>query len=107
VTEKLVSYNTFMPEDSDENKSPHEIARAIHDEVQVARDSALKAHLRFQHSNHTVATEFNHVADHLNHVLANLNRMIAERPEETPSRPLSDRAISPAFGTPRSPDRDL
>ena len=67
-----------MAEDSDENKSPHEIAGAIHDEVQVARDSALKAHLRFLHSNHTVATEFSHVADHLNHVLAGLNRMIEE-----------------------------
>jgi hypothetical protein len=70
-----------MAEESDENKSPREIAQAIHDEVQVARDSALKAHLRFQHSDHTIATEFNHVADHLNHVLAGLNRMIEETQE--------------------------
>jgi hypothetical protein len=70
-----------MAEVSDENKSPHEIAQAIHNEVQVARDSALKAHLRFQHSDHTVATEFNHVADRLNHALAGLNRMIEETQE--------------------------
>jgi hypothetical protein len=70
-----------MTEDSDKNKSPHEIAQEIHNEVQLARDSALKAHLRFQHSNHTVAAEFNHVAEHLNHLLAGLNRMIEETQE--------------------------
>ncbi len=67
-----------MAEDFEEKKSPHEIARAIHDEVQIARDSALKAHLRFEHSAHRIATEFMHLANHLNQVLADLNRMIEE-----------------------------
>jgi haloalkane dehalogenase len=72
------SPNTFMAEDFKENKSPHEIAQAMHDEVQIARDSALKAHLRFEHSDHRVATEFMHLANHLNQVLADLNRMVEE-----------------------------
>ena len=67
-----------MPLESEVNMSPQEIAQAMHDEVQVARDSALKAHLLFQHSDHAVATEFMRQADHLNEVLAALNRMIAK-----------------------------
>jgi hypothetical protein len=67
-----------MALESEENMSPHQIARAMHDEVQIARDSALKAHFLFQHSDHSVATEFMHQADHLNEVLAALNRMIAK-----------------------------
>jgi hypothetical protein len=66
-----------MPLESEVNMSPEEIAQAMHDEVQVARDSALKAHLLFQHSDHAVSTEFMNQADHLNEVLAALNRMIA------------------------------
>jgi hypothetical protein len=67
-----------MAQESEENMSPQQIAQAMHDEVQIARDSALKAHLFFQHSDHAVATEFIHQADHLNEVLAALNRMIAK-----------------------------
>jgi hypothetical protein len=67
-----------MAEDFEEKKSPHEIAQAIHDEVQIARDSALKAHLRFEHADHRIATEFMHLANHLNQVLADLNRMVEE-----------------------------
>jgi hypothetical protein len=66
-----------MALESEVNMSPQEIAQAMHEEVQVARDSALKAHLLFQHSDHAVSTEFRHQADHLNEVLAALNRMIA------------------------------
>jgi hypothetical protein len=67
-----------MPLESEVNMSPQEIAQAMHDEVQVARDSALKAHLLFQHSDHAVSAEFMNQADHLNEVLAALNRMIAK-----------------------------
>jgi hypothetical protein len=63
---------------SEENMSPREIAQAMHDEVQIARDSALKAHLLFQRSDHAVATEFMHHADHLSMILAGLNRMIGQ-----------------------------
>ena len=67
-----------MAPESEVNMSPHEIAQAMHDEVQIARDSALKAHFLFQHSDHAVSTEFMNQADHLNEVLAALNRMIAK-----------------------------
>ncbi len=64
-----------MDTESDENKTPGEFAQTIHDEVQVARDTALKAHLLFIHSDHAPATAFMHHVDQLNHVLAGLNRM--------------------------------
>jgi hypothetical protein len=65
----------FMATESDENKTPQEFARTIHNEVQIARDTALKAHQLFVHSDHTAATAFMHHVDQLNHVLAGLNRI--------------------------------
>jgi hypothetical protein len=70
-----------MANESGENRTPQEFARAIHDEVQIARDTALKAHQLFVHSDHTAASGFMHHADQLNHVLAGLNRM-SERPPD-------------------------
>jgi hypothetical protein len=70
-----------MANESGENRTAQEFARAIHDEVQVARDTALKAHQLFVHSDHTAASGFMHQADQLNHVLAGLNRMI-EKPTD-------------------------
>jgi hypothetical protein len=64
-----------MAHESVENMTPHEIAQAMHQEVEIARDTALKAHLLFQHSDHAAASEFMHHVDHLNQVLAGLNRM--------------------------------
>ncbi len=65
--------------ESGENRTPQEFARTIHDEVQLTRDTALKAHQLFAHTDHAAATEFMHLADQLNHILAGLNRM-AEKP---------------------------
>jgi hypothetical protein len=62
-----------------ENRTPQEVARTIHDEIQLTRDTALKAHQLFAHSDHAAASEFMHLVDQLNHVLAGLNRM-TERP---------------------------
>jgi hypothetical protein len=64
-----------MDNEPGENGTPEEFARTIHDEVQIARDTALKAHQLFVHSDHAAATGFMHHADQLNHVLAGLNRM--------------------------------
>jgi hypothetical protein len=64
-----------MANESGENPTPQELARTIHDEVQIARDTALKAHQLLLHSDHLAASEFMHHADQLNHVLAGLNRM--------------------------------
>ena len=71
----------FMATESDENKTPQEFARTIHNEVQIARDTALKAHQLFVHSDHTAATAFMHHVDQLNHVLAGLNRMTEKSTE--------------------------
>ena len=62
-------------ESGEEKTTPQELARTIHAEVQIARDTALKAHLLFVHSDHAAASEFMHHADQLNHLLAGLNRM--------------------------------
>jgi hypothetical protein len=70
-----------MANETGENTTPQEFARTIHDEVQIARDTALKAHQFFVHSDHRAASEFMHQADQLNHVLASLNRM-SEKPAE-------------------------
>jgi hypothetical protein len=58
-----------------EDMTPHEVAQAMHQEVEIARDTALKAHLLFQHSDHATASEFMRHVDHLNQVLADLNKM--------------------------------
>jgi hypothetical protein len=50
-------------------------------EVQMARDTALKAHQLFVHSDHAAATVFMHHVDQLNHLLAGLNRM-SEKPTD-------------------------
>jgi hypothetical protein len=70
-----------MANESGENRTAQEFARTIHDEVQIARDTALKAHQLFVHSDHRAASEFMHHADQLNHVLAGLNRM-SEKPTD-------------------------
>jgi hypothetical protein len=64
-----------MENNSDENRTPQEFARTIHDEIQLTRDTALKAHLLFVHSDHAAASEFMRLSDQLNHILAGLNRM--------------------------------
>jgi hypothetical protein len=69
----------IMGNESDENRTPQEFARTIHDEIQLTRDTALKAHQLLAHSDHSAATEFMHLADQLNQILAGLNRM-AEKP---------------------------
>jgi hypothetical protein len=71
-----------MANESGENRTPQEFARTIHDEVEIARDTALKAHQLFVHSDHTAASGFMHQVDQLNHVLAGLNRM-SESPAES------------------------
>jgi hypothetical protein len=68
-----------MDNESAENRTPQEFARTIHDEIQLTRDTALKAHQLFAHSDHAAASEFMHLADQLNHILAGLNRM-TEKP---------------------------
>jgi hypothetical protein len=68
-----------MENEIDESRTPQEFARTIHDEIQLTRDTALKAHQLFVHSDHPAASEFMHLADQLNHILAGLNRM-AEHP---------------------------
>jgi hypothetical protein len=70
-----------MENESGENPTSQEFARTIHDEIQLARDTALKAHQLFVHSDHTAASEFMHLADQLNHLLAGLNRM-SEKPTD-------------------------
>ena len=65
-----------MANESGEDETPREFAQRIHDEVQLARDTALKAHQLFVHSDHPAASEFMHQADQLNHILAGLNKMI-------------------------------
>ena len=67
-----------MANEPGENGTPQEYARTIHEEVQVARNTALKAHQLFVHSDHAAATGFMHHVDQLNHVLAALNRMSEE-----------------------------
>jgi hypothetical protein len=67
--------STLWPTESDENKTPQEFAQTIHNEVEIARDTALKAHQLFVHSDHTAASAFMHHVDQLNHILASLNRM--------------------------------
>jgi hypothetical protein len=74
-TRSLVCFGSSMDNEPGENGTPQEFARTIHDEVQIARDTALKAHQLFVHSDHAAATGFMHHADQLNHVLAGLNRM--------------------------------
>jgi hypothetical protein len=79
-------FNVTMDNESGENRTPQEFARTIHDEIQLTRDTALKAHQLFVHSDHPAASDFMHLADKLNHILAGLNRM-AEQPApgvETP-----------------------
>ena len=71
-----------MANESDENRTPQEFARTIHDEVQIARDTALKAHQLFVHSDHPAASGFMHHVDQLNHVLAGLNRMSEKPPSD-------------------------
>jgi hypothetical protein len=70
-----------MDNESGENRTPQEFARIIHDEIQITRDTALKAHQLLMHSDHTAASEFMHLADQLNHILAVLNRM-SEKPAD-------------------------
>lgn len=72
-----------MDNESGENRTPQEFARTIHDEIQLIRDTALKAHQLFAHSDHSAASEFMHLADQLNHILAGLNRM-TEKPTAAP-----------------------
>jgi hypothetical protein len=69
----------MMDNESGDNRTPQEFARKIHDEIQLSRDTLLKAHQLFGHSDHAAASEFMHLADQLNHILAGLNRM-TERP---------------------------
>jgi hypothetical protein len=68
-----------MDNESGENRTPQEFARTIHDEIQLTRDTALKAHQLFVHSDHAAASGFMHLADQLNHILASVNRM-TEKP---------------------------
>jgi hypothetical protein len=70
-----------MANESGETKTPQEFARTIHDEVQIARNTALKAHQLFFHADHPAASEFMHHVDQLNHVLAGLNRMSEKSPD--------------------------
>ena len=65
----------IMANESGENRTSQEFAQTIHVEVQTARDTALKAHQLFVHSDHKAASEFMHTADQLNQILAGLNRM--------------------------------
>jgi hypothetical protein len=67
-----------MANEPGEGKTPQEFAQTIHDEVQIARDTALKAHQLFLQSDHAAASEFMYHVDQLNHVLAGLNK-ISER----------------------------
>jgi len=68
-----------MDNESRENRTPQEFAQTVHDEIQLARDTLLKAHQLFVHSDHAAASGFMHLADQLNHILASLNRM-TEKP---------------------------
>ena len=72
-------FDLIMDNESGENRTPQEFARTIHDEIQLARDTALKVHQLFSHSDHAAASEFMHLADQLNHILAGVNRM-TEKP---------------------------
>jgi hypothetical protein len=71
-----------MANETGENRTPQEFARTIHDAILIARDTALKAHQLFVHTDHTAASGFMHQVDQLNHVLAGLNRM-TERPNDS------------------------
>jgi hypothetical protein len=68
-------FSIFMDNESGDNRTPQEFARTMHEEIQLTRDTALKAHQLFVHSDHAAASGFMHLADQLNHILAGLNRM--------------------------------